>query len=75
MNKLSWREIEIFGYSCCFLICVASIAIINFVVTSRCDAIVMSGDDCGVGIGWYGLAAGFFGIGAFSAWKVYRGLR
>jgi hypothetical protein len=47
-----------------------------FVSVSReCDTIFMSGDDCGVGIGWFGLSAGVIVIGVFSAWKVYRLVR
>ncbi|MFZ1128932.1 hypothetical protein [Methanoregula sp.] len=34
--------------------------------------IFLSGDDCGVGIGWFGLAAGLTGTGVYSGWKLYR---
>ena len=75
MCKLPWRDIETYWYACVLLTCTVNLAIISVFVTSRCDAIFLSGDDCGVGYGWPGLAGGFLAIGAFSAWKLYRLLR
>lgn len=72
MYKLSWQDIEACVYTGFIAICTVCLAVIYVFVIRRCDAIIMAGDYCGVGIGLFGLAAGFFMIGAFSAWKVYR---
>lgn len=75
MCKISWQDIETYSYACVLAVCTVSLATIYGFVTRRCDAIFLSGDDCGVGYGWVGLAAGFLAIGAFSAWKLFRLLR
>lgn len=63
---------ELFCYSCLLVLCVACLAIIFVFISGRCDGIFMSGGDCRIGYGWFGLAGGFFGIGVFSGWRVYR---
>jgi hypothetical protein len=75
MYKLSWQDIETYSYACILVICSMCLVMICEHISSRCNAIFLTGDDCGVGWGWVGLAVGFFAIGVFAAWKVYRLVR
>jgi len=51
--------------------CIAGLLMIFVFITRECNEIFQSGDDCGVGHGWFGIAGGFFVIGVFSVWKMY----
>ena len=75
MYKPSWQDLDTFAYAASIILCTACLALIYVFVTRSCEAIFLTGDDCGVGYGWLGLAAGFFVIDVFSAWKVYRLLK
>jgi hypothetical protein len=72
MYRLSWHDIETYLSTCVLALCTVSLATIYVFVIRRCEAIFMTGDDCGVGLGWVGLAVGFFVMGVFSVWKLYR---
>jgi hypothetical protein len=44
-------------------------------VSTRCEQIFRENGeeyDCGVGVGWLGLAAMFVGTGIYSGWMLYR---
>ena len=70
-GKLSWRDFEILACICTLIINIACLVLIYLYVSQRCAEIFLSGDDCGVGIGWYCLAAGLVGTGAYSGWMLY----
>jgi hypothetical protein len=71
-NKLSWRDFETIACICTLVISTESLILIYRIVTRSCAEIFMTGDDCGVGIGWFGLAAGLAGTGVYSGWMLYR---
>ncbi|MDO9035509.1 MAG: hypothetical protein Q7U51_09935 [Methanoregula sp.] len=75
MYEPSWQDVEIVEYAATLILCAACLVLIYVFVNRSCEAIFLTGDDCGVGYGWIGLAAGIFVIGMFSAWKVYRLLK
>ena len=60
-SKLSWRDFETIACICTLIISTESLILIYLIVTRRCAEIFLTGDDCGVGIGWFGLAAGLAG--------------
>jgi hypothetical protein len=71
-SKLSWRDFETIACICTLVISTGSLILIYLNVTRSCAEIFISGDDCGVGIGWFGLAAGLAGTGVYSGWMLYR---
>jgi membrane associated rhomboid family serine protease len=75
MYEFSWQDVELYCCSCLQVLCIACLAIIFIFVSSECNEIFMSGGDCGVGYGWFGLAGGLFVIGVYWAWNVYRLVR
>ena len=48
---LSWRNFDKITLTCTIIICIESLIMICLIVSRRCEAILMTGDDCGVGIG------------------------
>jgi hypothetical protein len=75
IKVLSSEDFQTICYAILLILCIANLIVIFVIVTSRCEEIYLSGGDCGVGIGWFGLAVVFIGIGAVSAWGLYRGWR
>jgi len=69
---LSWRDFEAIACICTLIISTESLVLIYLIVTRRCAEIIFAGDDCGVGIGWFYIAAGLVGTGVYSAWMLYR---
>jgi hypothetical protein len=74
INVLSSEDFQTICYAILLILCIANLIVIFVIVISRCEEIYVSGGDCGVGIGWSGLAAVCMGIGAVSAWGLYRGI-
>lgn len=72
MHEPSWKDVEISAYAANLSLCAACLVLIYVFVNRRCETIFRTGGDCGVGIGWFGLAAGLFVIGVFLAFGVYR---
>ncbi len=60
------------AYTGAIILSILCLILIYVTVSRECNEIFISGDDCGVGYGWSGLAGGFIVIGAVSAWKVWR---
>ena len=56
-------------------LCIICLALDVVVVSIRCGEIFSTGDDCGVGIGYFGIAAMCIAWGTFSAYVLYRGWR
>ncbi|MFA5267967.1 MAG: hypothetical protein WC379_08340 [Methanoregula sp.] len=71
-SKLSWRDFDILACICTLLISTESLILIYFIITRRCAEIFLIGDDCGVGIGWFCIAAGLVGTGMYAGWMLYR---
>ena len=71
-SKLSRRDLEIIACTCTLVISTGSLILIYLIVTRSCAEIFLSGDDCGIGIGWFGLAAGLAGTGVYAGWMLYR---
>jgi hypothetical protein len=63
MNPRGGTPPELFCWSCLLVLSVACLAMIFVFVSGRCGEIFMSGGECGIGYGWFGIAGGFFGIG------------
>jgi hypothetical protein len=58
------------------ILCTICLALDVFIVIKRCGEIfIMTEDDCGIGIGYFGIAAICIAMGTFSAWRLYRGWR
>ena len=72
MYDPSWRDFETIACACCIILSILCLVLISVTVSRECNEIFLSGDDCGVGYGWSGLAGGFIVIGAISAWEIYR---
>jgi hypothetical protein len=75
VRELSLRSLMIYG--CCFTLglSLVMLAYLIFSVSSWCEQIFRENGgqyDCGVGIGWFGLAAGLAGTGVHSGWMLYR---
>jgi hypothetical protein len=75
IKALSSEDFQTICYAILLILCIANLIVIFVIVTSRCEEIYVSGGDCGVGIGWLGLTVVCIGIGAVSAWGLYRGWR
>lgn len=71
-HAFSWKDFEAIASACTLLISVLCLILIYVTVNRQCSEIFLSGDDCGVGIGWFGLAAGFIGVIVFSVRTLYR---
>jgi hypothetical protein len=72
IKVLSSKDFQTLCYAILLILCIANLIVIFMIVTSRCGEIYLSGNDCGIGIGWFGLATVCMGIGAVSAWGLYR---
>ena len=75
INVLSSEDFQTLCYAILLILCIANLIVIFVIVSTRCEEIYLNGGDCGVGIGWSGLAAVFVVIGAVSAWGLYQGWR
>jgi hypothetical protein len=75
IKVLSSNDFQTLCYAILLILCIANLIVIFVIVTSQCDTIFQTGDDCGVGIGWFGLVAVLIMIGAVSAWGLYCGWR
>ena len=67
-----WQDLQVTIYSIYEIVCIASLALISFVVSRGCSRVIEDGDYCGIGITWFILAAGFIVVGLVCAWKLYE---
>ena len=75
IKVLSSKDFQTLCYAILLILCIANLILIFVIVSARCGEIYWSGGECGIGIGWFGLTAVFIGIGAVSAWGLFRGWR
>jgi hypothetical protein len=70
---------DVFQTICAAILLILSIiclALDVFIVIMRCGEIfLMTEDDCGIGIGFFGIAAICIAFGTFSSYMLYRGWR
>ncbi|MDO8871655.1 MAG: hypothetical protein Q7V05_02860 [Methanoregula sp.] len=71
MTEPSTRSRDFYGY--CFTLGVSVIMLIYMLImiSSRCEQIFRSGDDCGVGIGWGLVGLAFIVIAIWSGYRLY----
>jgi len=69
--EITWRDLEIAAYGCTFILSISCLILIYLGVFRRCMLIFLLGDDCGVGLIWFVLAAAVVGTGIYSAWLLY----
>jgi hypothetical protein len=69
--NITWRDLELAACACAFIISIACLVLIYYIINRSCAEIFLSGDDCGVGIGWFVMAVAVVGTGIYSAWLLY----
>ena len=75
VRELPRKSLKIYG--CCFTLglSLVMLACLFLSVFARCEQIFREDGgqyDCGVGIGWFGLAAGLAGTGVYLGWMLYQ---
>lgn len=69
---ITWQDLETAACGCTFIISISGLILIYLGIFRRCTLIFLMGDDCGVGLIWFVLAAAFVGTGIYSAWLLYQ---
>jgi len=69
--NITWRDLETAAYGGTFILSISCLILIYLGVFRRCMLIFLLGDDCGVGIIWFVMAAAVVGTGIYSAWLMY----
>lgn len=71
----STEEGQTRGFAILLILCILCLTLDIIVVGMRCQKIFSTGDDCGVGYGYFGIAAMCIAAGVFSVWGLHRAWR
>ena len=71
IKHLTLQDLKLAVCACTFIVSIACLVLIYYIIDRSCAEIFLSGDDCGVGFGWFVMAAAVLGTGIYSAWLLY----